>query len=133
MAEGLILETTFLIDLERERRRHQPGPADAFLERVPDLHLYLTFTVAGELTSGGSLANRADWEAFMAPFHVLPIDLEVCWEYAKAYRHLQRNGLLIGTNDLWIAATAIAHGIPLVTANLDHFRRVPELEVVGYR
>lgn len=133
MAEGLILETSFLVDLERERRRQETGPAHRFLERVPELHLYLTYTVAGELTAGASLAKRAAWESFLAPFHVLPFTLDVSWEYGNAYRHLQRNGFLIGTNDLWIAATAIANAMPLVTANLDHFRRVPALEVVGFR
>lgn len=133
MAEGLILETSFLVDLERERRREEPGPAHRFLEGVPELHLYLTYTVAGELAAGASLAERAAWESFMAPFHVLPCTLDVAWEYGKAFRHLQRNGLLIGTNDLWIAATAIANAVPLVTANLDHFRRVPALEVLGHR
>ena len=58
--------------------------------------------------------------------------MEVCWEYAEAYRHLQAQGLLIGTNDLWIGATALAHGLPLVTANAGHFRRIPGLEVVTY-
>lgn len=133
MAEGLILETTFLVDLEREGRRQENGPAHRFLARVPELPLYLTYTVAGELTAGASLASRASWESFVAPFHVLPITLDVAWEYGNAYRHLQRNGLLIGANDLWIAATALAHAMPLVTANLEHFRRVPGLEVLGYR
>lgn len=32
----------------------------------------------------------------------------------------------------WIAATALAHGVPLVTRNERHFSRVPELEVIGY-
>ena len=57
----------------------------------------------------------------------------MCWRYGRAYRHLERNGLLIGTNDLWIAATALANGMAVVTANLDHYRRIPELEVLSYR
>lgn len=133
MAEGLILETSFLIDLERERRGEEDGPAHRFLGTIPELHLYLTHSVAGELTAGASLAERAAWESFLAPFHVLPCTLDVSWAYGNAYRHLQRNGLVIGTNDLWIAATALAYALPLVTANLEHFHRVPELEVVGYR
>lgn len=52
---------------------------------------------------------------------------DVSWEYAKAFRHLQKNGQLIGANDLWIAAAAVAYGMPLVTANHKEFIRVPGL------
>lgn len=133
MATRLILETTFLIDLERERRRGREGPVHEALARHAEDRLFVTFTVAGELAAGASLAERAAWEAFLGPFHVLPCTREVCWEYGKAFRHLQQNGLLIGTNDLWIAATGLAHGMAVVTANAEHFRRVPGLEVLAYR
>lgn len=130
---ALILETTFLVDLERERRRNGGGPAHELLERHAGDRLFVTFTVAGELAAGTSLAERGSWETFLAPFHVLPCTRDVCWEYGKAFRHLQQNGLLIGSNDLWIAATALAHGMAVVTANAGQFRRVPELEVLAYR
>ena len=39
---------------------------------------------------------------------------------------------LIGTNDLWIAATALAHSMPEVTRNSAQFARVPGLDVVAY-
>ena len=133
MAASLILETTFFIDLERERRRSDPGSAHEFLTRHSEDRFYLTFTIAGELAAGASLADRGGWEAFVAPFHVLPSTLEVCWQYGRAFRHLERNGIMIGTNDLWIAATGLAYGMAVVTANREHFRRIPELEVLGYR
>ena len=41
--------------------------------------------------------------------------------------------MLIGANDLWIAATGLAYGCPVVTANQAHFERVPGLVVLGYR
>ena len=40
--------------------------------------------------------------------------------------------MLIGANDLWIAATAVAFGKPIVTKNDRHFRRVPRLGVMRY-
>jgi tRNA(fMet)-specific endonuclease VapC len=52
--------------------------------------------------------------------------------HGQAFRYLQANGLLVGANDLWIAATAIVHGMPLVTRNERHFQRVPRLQSLGY-
>ena len=45
---------------------------------------------------------------------------------------LQANGLLIGANDLWIAAAGLAYGVPVVTRNAEHFVRVPGLRVQSY-
>lgn len=132
MGAGLILETTFLVDLERELLRSQAGPAHAFLQAHETDPLYLTTTVAGELAAGYGAGGRDRWEQLIAPFHVLPCDLDVCWHYGRAERHLRANGMLIGANDLWIGATALAHGMAVVTRNATHYRRIPDLEVVTY-
>ncbi|MGH7570562.1 MAG: type II toxin-antitoxin system VapC family toxin [Gemmatimonadota bacterium] len=73
------------------------------------------------------------WSDFLAPFHILSATREVCWRYGATFRHLQANGMLIGTNDLWIAATALANDMPLVTKNAEHFRRVPGIEIADYQ
>jgi predicted nucleic acid-binding protein len=130
--DALILETSFLIDLERETTRGAEGEAHDLLARHPRHRLFITPTVAGELASGTSMSDRARWESFVAPFHVLAIDRDVCWHYGDVFRYLQANGLLIGTNDLWIAAAGIAYGVPVVTRNTQHFERVPGLRVLSY-
>jgi len=132
VGRSLVLETTFLIDLEREHQRGEPGPAIRFLEANEDARLYLSFVVAGELAAGISMRDRARWDEFLAPFYLLPTTPEVSWHYGRAYRHLQENGTLIGANDLWIAATALAYHMPVVTRNQEHYRRVPGLEVEAY-
>lgn len=132
MGRPLILETTFMIDLEREHHRDTSGPAAAFLEANPDARLYLPFIVTGELAAGLSMRDRGRWEAFLAPFYVLPTTADVCWHYGRACRHLHDTGAMIGANDLWIAAAGLAYGMPVVTRNLAHFRRVPGLEVLPY-
>ncbi len=133
MDDALILETSFLIDLEREAARGAEGEAHDLLMRHARYRLYITPTVAGELAAGTSMSDRARWESFVAPFHVLAIDRDVCWHYGSAFRYLQANGLLIGANDLWIAAAGLAYGVPVVTRNAQHFGRVPGLRVLSSR
>ena len=132
MGQSLILETTFFVDFERESNRGVPGRSVAFLESHEDARLYTTFTVAGELAAGTTLGERSRWEEYLAPFYVLAFNADVSWEYGQAYRYLRANGLLIGGNDLWIAATGIAYHMPIVTRNVQHYRRVPGLRVEAY-
>jgi tRNA(fMet)-specific endonuclease VapC len=130
--EALILETTFLVDLEREAHSGSPGAAHAFLDTYPDRRLCIALTTAGELACGPRVEERAAWEELVGRFRVLEPDLDACWFYGDIFRFLRDNGMLIGANDLWIAATALAHDLALVTRDVAHFRRVPGLRVVGY-
>lgn len=129
---GLILDTNFVITAEREAKRRQEGRADAFLAAHPDESFFLTFTVAGELACGNSTAARAQWVRLCRPYAILPWSLDISWQYGELYRLLAASGQLIGANDLWIAATALVHGMGVVTANESEFRRVPGLDVIGY-
>ena len=133
MDDALILETTFLIDLERETARTIEGPAHEFLDDHLKHRLFITPTIAGELAAGTSLGSRDRWDEFVAPFQVLPNSRDVCWHYGETYRYLQANGRLIGANDLWIAAAGLAYEVPVVTRNAEHFGRVPRLDVATYR
>ena len=128
----MILETTFLVDLERELNRKVDGPALRFLRDRPGQRLYITPIIAGELAAGASLSHRERWKEFIHPFRLLRIDEEVAWRYGQLYRYLQDNGLLIGANDLWIAASGLAYDMPVVTRNRRHYIRVPGLEVAEY-
>lgn len=128
----MILETTFLVDLEREISRSVSGPAQEFLESHADEQLFITLTIAGELAGGPRVEHRDSWEELLSLFRILSSNLDVCWEYGRASRFLRENGLLIGTNDLWIAAAGLAYGQPVVTRNVRHFSRIPGLTVQTY-
>jgi tRNA(fMet)-specific endonuclease VapC len=129
---GLILDTNFIIAAEREARRGAKGPADAFLAAHAGEMVLINFTIAGELACGQSAARRRDWESLCRPYPIIPWSPEIAWEYGEIYRHLSSSGQLIGTNDLWIAATARQTGHTLVTNNLAEFQRVPGLDVLAF-
>jgi tRNA(fMet)-specific endonuclease VapC len=51
--------------------------------------------------------------------------------YARVRHQLRAAGTPIPENDVWIAATAIEHNLPLVTRD-NHFKVVEELEVLAW-
>jgi predicted nucleic acid-binding protein len=129
----MILDSTFLVDFEREKKRQTHGAAAKFLQAHSKTRFCLTFTIIGELAAGQSLgADRIAWLQFIQPFRVIESSPEIAWEFGVAFRALQSQGNLIGANDLWIGAAGIALHLPVVTRNVHDFERIPKLEVVRY-
>lgn len=134
MALQLSIDTTFLIDLQRERSiGDQDGAAHRFLKRSPDAELFLSVIALGEFTEGFDRAEHPIVAAIRAGHTLVPVDEQTALIYARTVRELRRRGELIGTNDLWIGCTSLRLGIPIVTANAEHFRRIDGLGIVGYR
>ena len=129
---GLILDTNFIIVAEREAKRGITTTIDRFFESRSKESFYITFTVAGELACGQSASPKRDWERLCRPYPILPWSGDVSWQYGEIYRALAAKGQLIGANDMWIAATALVHGMGVVTNNVEEFGRVPGLTVVPY-
>lgn len=129
---ALSFDTTFLIDLQRERREGG-GPAHDFLRAHRDEVAYLSVVAYGEYAEGFSDRSVAAFLSVVESFELLSIDRTTADRYAEVARELRCEGKLIGANDLWIATVALQHDLPVVTANEDHFSRVPGLRVVGYR
>lgn len=71
-------------------------------------------------------------EGILARFPVLEIDLEVARTHAILWSNLAQRGEMIGVHDSWIAATCIARGLTLVTANVREFDRVPGLQIENW-
>lgn len=60
----------------------------------------------------------------------LPVDDRVAAAWALLQQRLRAAGLRMEINDSWIAATAIAHGLPLVTQDRGFPAGIPELTVI---
>jgi predicted nucleic acid-binding protein len=68
-------------------------------------------------------------EAVLANFPLLPIDTPVARIHAQLWAELVAAGSLIGAHDLWMAATAVAHDLTLVTLDVRDFQRIAALEL----
>jgi tRNA(fMet)-specific endonuclease VapC len=60
---------------------------------------------------------------------VLPLSRAILKRFAQIRGQLRQQGRLIADMDLLIAATAVHHGLTLVTRNLRHFQRIPNLQL----
>lgn len=92
--------------------------------------------VLGELLAGFALGrcearNREEMAAFLASprVRVVPADEGTADSYARVFVLLRRKGRPIPVNDLWIAATALQHGLLLVTFD-EHFQFIEGLPIV---
>jgi tRNA(fMet)-specific endonuclease VapC len=62
---------------------------------------------------------------------IVPYDWAVCQTYGELKARLQEVGKSVGDNDLWIAACAVRHSIPLVSNNRAHFENIPGLVLIS--
>lgn len=63
---------------------------------------------------------------------VLPFDMAAARRYGELRADLEGRGTPIGDADLRIAAIALDRGLTVVTGNVRHFQRVPELTVENW-
>jgi predicted nucleic acid-binding protein len=128
----MIFDTTFLIDLEREVSRGQEGAASVFLARNKEQMLRISVITIGELAEGYGEAASAELGELIAPYGIAEITYPVALRYALISRSLRLQGNRWGDNDIWIGATALELGEPLVTRNREHFSRIAGLISLGY-
>jgi len=58
--------------------------------------------------------------------------IEAAKHYATTRHFLEKKGLIIGNNDLWIASHALSINAVLVTNNVKEFSRVPHLKIENW-
>lgn len=126
----VLIDSSILI--ENERRRID---FDRWIGTDDDRAFFISVVSASELLHGvhratdpAVRARRAAWvEAVLDRFPLLPIDLAVARVHSAVWAELAARGTPIGAHDLWLAASCIAHGLAMVTANTREFSRVPGL------
>lgn len=74
--------------------------------------------------------RRAALERLLHSYVVLPFDEALARRWAEMSVQLKHAGRGISEADAWIAATALRHGLSLVTHNPRHFEHIPGLTVI---
>lgn len=126
-ARRALADTSIFIGLEAER-------FDA--AKVSDFEWGISAVTLGELRLGVLQANdpeassrRLSTYQLAQRFEALPIDEAVSDAWALLISRLRVASRKMPINDSWIAATAIAHDIPIVTQDSD-YDDLPDLDVI---
>lgn len=120
-------------------RRHPNPELVRWLSTLPRDQQFTSAIVCGELLSGArgtqhpSLWLRRYRTQVFPRLTILPFDFACAEAYGDVRAQLRASGRPIGEPDTLIAATALAHGLTIVTANVKHFARIPGLELRPFR
>ena len=130
---GYLPDTNVFIEILRGRnQRLRERLAGEPLDNVR-----LSAVVLGELMvaieKGAAAPQRIALGRLKDIYTVAPIDTDAALAYARVRADLERRGLVIGANDMWIGAQALAHDLTLVTANTREFSRVSGLKIVNWQ
>lgn len=126
----MIYDTNFFVALQGRKKGITAQQARAWSAENDTSGLYLPRIAEMEFMAG--FATDKEAAPYLRGFVVLPLNAAVLDETARIMRELCRAGQAIGAADSIIAATARLYGLPLVTDNVKHFRRVAGLDVRGY-
>jgi tRNA(fMet)-specific endonuclease VapC len=119
----IIIDTNFYTAFKRN------DPDALFLLQRAE-YIGINTVILGELLAGFRCGakekqNRIELEQFLNSARVYTIALndETAEFYAQVFSELRQIGRPIPTNDLWLAASALQHGLALATLDA-HFRAI---------
>jgi len=125
MADNVILlDTSILIDYYRKTDKSKT----VWIALVRQEYEFVISAITRyEIYSGATENQLLFWDSVFQAIPTLPLN-EVCVDTAVTINAtLKRKSKQIDLADLFIAATAVAHNLPLATLNTKHFNRIEEL------
>ena len=133
---GLLIDASLLLEHGRDRIDLEQG-----LDEHAGESFYISVITIADLLDGTQRASRpraravraAFVEGVIMRFPLLAVDLETARAYARLRLELgERRVEQFSTSDLWLAATAVAHGLTLVTGSPRDLARIPGVAVESW-
>jgi tRNA(fMet)-specific endonuclease VapC len=133
MKRRYMLDTNICIYIAKQ----QPPEVKARFEGLKPGQLVLSAITYGELYYGACKSSQrakalAQLEELVQDIPVENLDAKVARAYGKIRAALEENGRVIGNNDLWIGAHALALEVTLATNNEREFNRIAGLSVENW-
>ena len=124
----VLLDTCVLSELRKSNCHQNVRKA---IEDCADASLFLSVITVGEITKGIGLLNESQrkrelqsWLQTLEQHYadrILPIDLDIVHIWGEITANAQKSGQIIAASDGLIAATALRHGLHIMTRNVDDF------------
>lgn len=119
MSRPVLLDTSFLIALERETAGRQIGPARAFLPALRGRSLVVSVVTVAELLEGA-----VDEAATLASLQRFSIQGLHAGQALRCARLQRRSSRRLGENDAWLVATAESLDADVVGVDRRAFERL---------
>lgn len=106
----------------------------ARLDQIRTLGIALSIISYAELWEGAFYsrepsASQAKLANFLAGITILGVDEQIAKQFGQIRGTLRQRGKTIGDFDILIAATALRHGLILMSNNRKHFESIPGLQI----
>lgn len=106
----------------------------AALQQLAPEGIAITWITVGEIYEGAfgfpdPEAHIANLRQFLSPFAILELDDGIMLRFAGIRSSLRRRGELIPDFDILVGATALHHGLTVLTSNYRHLERIPNLKL----
>lgn len=123
MGQGYLIDTNVVIDYTSNLL---PTKGEVFVENIFNTGFNISVVVQIEsLGYNGDPAKMLLLERFLATANIYPVESVIAQQTI-----ILRKGRKIKLGDAIIAATALVHGLVLVSRNLDDFKNITGLQVL---
>lgn len=117
--------------------KHHPPEVKTRFEQLRPGQLVMSVITYGELYYGASKSTQrmkalTQLEGLVQDIPIEDLNSTVAQAYGEIRAALEKQGRLIGNNDLWIGAHAMALDVTLATNNEREFRRIAGLSVENW-
>jgi tRNA(fMet)-specific endonuclease VapC len=128
----------FLFDTDAISELLRQSPSSTYVKwlmQVPREEQFTSAVIIGELYKGAYRSQARERhlsnieQRILPSVTVLPYDLGCAKVFGETRASLEETGIILADADIQIAASAIYHGLELVTGNLRHFQRIEKLRL----